>query len=189
MEVIIASFLISLLVTVISIVIWNTYRTSGIQFTRGGLQVEARGTLEQISGQTRQAIQVMNSQDSYTAGASVLIIKLPSIDSSQNIIDNVYDYRVYRLVAATDQLEEITIADDSSSRDSGARPILKNTADFNLSYYNSAGTIIEPLPSPDPTDYTQAKQVRISLTASETSYDLESAVTFSNLATLRNYEE
>lgn len=177
MEMIVVTFMIALLVTVISVILWETYRTTDIQLARGGLQLTTRGALERISDQSRQAVGISNTQGGYTTSSQILIIKLPALDNNQAIIDSTYDYRVYRLNAGT--LEEITIANAASSRDSDTRPILANATSLKLIYYDSSGATLT-------TDYSTTKQIRIGLSASETTDTLTNQTDFSTLVTLRN---
>ena len=61
--------------------------------------LRGREAIDRISKDSRIAIRVMDSYSGYTTTDSSLVLRIPSIDSSGNIIDvnNEFDYIVYRI--------------------------------------------------------------------------------------------
>lgn len=91
---------------------------------------------------TRGATAVMASQTinsiSYTSSSTVLVLKLPSIDSSNNIIASTYDYiAVYRDATDTTKIFTDTQKSGSSVRVNGKKLLTAYNSTMSFSYNNS----------------------------------------------------
>lgn len=74
-----------------------------------------------------------------------LVLLLPSIDSSGNVISNTYDYLVITQDSKNNQiLREITYPDPSSSRPSGNKVLVNNLSLINFYYLDSNGNGVSP---------------------------------------------
>lgn len=103
---------------------------------------DSRHPLTWITRDIRGAVQVVSAYDAYSTSANSLILKVPSIDESGDIIDvdNYFDYIVYRRNPETpDNLERIIDADDASARMDRTKILADNVDSFTLSFFDSDG--------------------------------------------------
>lgn len=115
--------------------------------------------------------------ETYTSGATTIVLKIPSLDSSGNIIYEVFDYFVIFLDQS--KLRFKTFPDALSSR-TAQDQILSNMADnLVFQYFNSE----EP---PEQVAPITAKKVRVTLTLKERSRSNYEASTATSEANLRN---
>lgn len=115
-------------------------------------------TLSNIRGNIKQASAVVVSYTSggatYTTGASQLVLKVASIDSSGNILSNIFDYFIFYLDQKTIHLK--IFPDPSSSRKSADRIFSTSVDNLKFQYLNSAAPPVEVVP-------INATKVRVSL--------------------------
>lgn len=179
-ELIVGIGLTMVVVTVLLNIFRSSYQSQAFSFTGGNLQVTARGTLDRINRQIRQATNVTDALETYASGNNELILQLPAIDANQAIINSTYDYVIYRLDPATPtKLKEIVIADASSSRRNDTRTILANVNSISFTYYNTDNQIIE-------NSLADTKRIRYQINSSQTKYGKSVPITYSEQATLRN---
>ncbi|MCK4463111.1 MAG: hypothetical protein KAU58_02235, partial [Candidatus Omnitrophica bacterium] len=78
--------------------------------------LKGREIIDVISKDCRIGVRVMDSYGAYTTTDSCLVLKVPSIDASRNIIDvnNKFDYIIYRMVGG--DLWKTVIPGSGSSR-------------------------------------------------------------------------
>lgn len=106
-----------------------------------------------VGNSVRQASEIISSRtfsgNSYTTDDTTLILEIPSIDASANVITGTYDYMVFYLVDG--HIYWITEADAASSRNSSFQQISENISNLVLTY--------------DSQDLSTATKVNISITA------------------------
>ena len=95
--------------------------------------------LKRFSDASKGAIAVMSSRTIngtvYTSSASTLVLKLPSIDSSGNIIGSTYDYvAVYRDGTETTKIFTDTQIGTGSVRANGKKLVTQYNTTFTFSY-------------------------------------------------------
>lgn len=125
--------------------------SSGLFYTQsskveGGLS--ANEALFQIRSNIKDSSGVVASYTdgavTYTTDADLLVLKIPSVDSSDNIIPDGYDYFVYFLDQTTLRLKTFPAA--NSSREPQDR-IFSTTVDgLVFKYFNSANPPVEVTP-------------------------------------------
>ncbi len=134
---------------------------------------DARTALDDIDNYTRQANRVISSYSSYTTNSKTLILQIPSIDSSGQVINNTYDIVVFYLTGS-DLFRRVFPAQGSSRLSS-----IKNLANgvdansFSFSYDNA--------------DYSLVKEVTTSLTIVKNAGTQVKSITISSQSKLRNY--
>lgn len=97
-------FLVVALINIIAIVIAIQVFTAlnkdyKVLMTYLGSYLKGREVIDIISKDCRIAVRVLDSHAGYTTTTSSLVLKVPSIDSSRNIIDvnHEFDYIIYRI--------------------------------------------------------------------------------------------
>ncbi len=130
------SIAILAIVSLVTVTIYVTgLKNTQIEAQKANLQSDNKTVLEKIAADTRDATAVVSTKDTYTSSSTTLILSVPAIDSSQEIIYSgenfVLDYIIYTLSGGV--LQKIVIANISSSRESiGPVNILGNcTINFN----------------------------------------------------------
>lgn len=116
-----------------------------------------------------------DSSVTYTSGSTELILKISSIDSSNNIISDTYDYFVYYLDQKKLRLK--TFPNASSVRKNQDRIFSTAAESLLFEYLNSASPPTAVLP-------TSAFKIRITLTLKQKSgaeYDLQTLTSEVNL--------
>jgi Tfp pilus assembly protein PilW len=167
--------------------IFSFYLYNQQSFTSASAYVEintaARLAMDWMSRDLRWAQQLItnktiNSQY-YITGTEEIILKIPSIDSSGDIIDGVFDYVVYHLSQSdSTKLERIIDANALSSRVDETRIIANNISSLTFS---SAGTELSNIP-----DVTTLTNVAIELTTSKVASRRTLSQTVSSTIKLRN---
>lgn len=95
--------------------------------------IKGRQAIDAISKDCRIAIRVMDSYSGYTTTNDCLVLKVPAIDSSHNIIDinNKFDYIIYRL--QNGDLWKIVMPVAGSARQAQNTVFEKSAESFSLS--------------------------------------------------------
>lgn len=143
----------------------------------GGLNIN--DALLQVRTSIKDASAVLGSYTSvsttYTTGNTVLVLKIPTINSSNNIITETFDYYVF--FQDQKKLRFKTFPDPSSSRKAQDQIFSTNVDSLVFEYFNSANPPVEVVPA-------LAKKVRISLTLKQksgASYEINTATSEANL--------
>jgi len=123
------------------------------------------------------AAQYVSGSTTYTSGTTQLILKLPSIDSSNNIIPNTTDYFVFFL--DTTKLRLKVFPDNTSSRKSQDQIFSTSVNSLNFQYFNLANPPLE-------VTAVNALKVRISLTLRQKNGQIYETSTATSEANLRN---
>lgn len=113
---------------------------------------KVRSTIKQASS---VAASYTYNSTTYTTGPTQLILKVPSIDNSNNIISDTFDYFVFLLDGKV--LRFKIFKDPASSRQLVDQVFSTNVSNLTFRYLNSANPSVEVLP-------TSAAKVQIILT-------------------------
>jgi hypothetical protein len=99
--------------------------------------LKGREVIDRISKDCRIAIRVMDSHAGYTTADNCLVLKVPSIDGSNNIVDvnNEFDYIIYRIQGG--DLWKVVLPGSSSLREA-FNGVLRRS--MHSLYITSAGT-------------------------------------------------
>lgn len=121
----------------------------GLQTAQSNRVMQGLGindSLSDISNWVRRASVVAEGYPTtpytYTSGESVLVLKIPSIDASDNVVDDVYDYVVF--VVEDAKLKEKLFPDNLSSRKPVNKILTNNIASVVFSYQNATGQTVTP---------------------------------------------
>ena len=105
-----------------------------------------------ISRDIRKAESILTSYSTYTAGASTLILRVPSIDGSGELLTDIdgkiqsYDIIIYTMDATeTDKLIRRTYPATGSSRSSGIDNVAKGIDTFTVTTVSSESVGMEIL--------------------------------------------
>lgn len=133
----------------------------------------ARTALDDIDNYVRQATRVLSSYSTYTTGTNTLVLQIPSIDSSGQLVAGTYDNAVFYL-SGTDLFRRI-YPDASSTRSNVIQKLASgvNTSNFSFSYDNG--------------DYSLVKQVTTNLTVTQNAGTQVRSITISSQSKLRNF--
>jgi type II secretory pathway pseudopilin PulG len=99
------------------------------------VQNDARKAMENMVRDGRWAVELVSSKGAYTTTPSCIVLKVPSINDDNNIIDieTNFDYFVYRLNSGN--LERIvTDCDESSARTNGSSTVVSNVDSLNFTF-------------------------------------------------------
>lgn len=122
----------------------------------GGLN--SNDALSVLRRDIKLAVSVAESYTSgssvYTSGAGQLVLKVASINSSGNTIDNFFDYYVFNLNQGIIYLN--IFPDALSSRRTSDFLLSKNVDSIRFQYFNSANPLVEVSP-------TSAVKIRVTL--------------------------
>jgi hypothetical protein len=121
------------------IVLYNNYLKSyHNQETRISMGTAAREAMKELQSAALQANQIVASQTifgvTYTTGAHTVVLRIPSIDGSGNIVSGKYDYAVFYLTGKN--LYRSVQADVASSRSSVSNKISDAVNTLIFSYDN-----------------------------------------------------
>jgi Tfp pilus assembly protein PilV len=96
----------------------------------------AAAIMDEVHRHALQASAVASSHaysgTTYTSGTSTLVLTLPSIDSSGDIVSNEYDYAIFYLTGSTSY--RILDADASSARAPGSKKLSDVVGDLYFTY-------------------------------------------------------
>lgn len=126
--------------------------------------VQVRNNIKSSSG---IASTFSSGGDSYSIGATQLILKIPSIDSSNNIISETYDYYVYYLDSNKFRFKSYPNA--QSVRKPQNQILSTLTDSLKFQYFNSANPPVEVTPD-------TASKVRITLTLKQNTATSEASL-------------
>ena len=134
---------------------------------------DARFSLDDIDNFVRSARRVSVSYDIYSTGPQTLVLQLPSIDSSNKIIENTYDYVVYYLSGQA--LVREIFPDAISDRESGIKTLTSYIDEDNFSFtYDNA-------------DYSLVKKITTLISIKKGQSGQQRSITLSSKSFLRNY--
>lgn len=179
MEVLIATS-VSVVVGVLLLVI--IVNSAGVSYKQSSKFQEGTTTndiqasiVENIKSSSAVLASYTSGGTTYTSGAVQLILKIPTIDSSNNIISNAFDYFVYFLDSG--KLRFKTFPDVSSARKAQDQIFSTLVDSLTLQYFNSANPPLEVIP-------TSASKIRMTIRLKQksgASFEINTATTEANL--------
>ncbi|MBI4049545.1 MAG: four helix bundle protein [Candidatus Doudnabacteria bacterium] len=131
---------------------------------------DARVALDEVDAAVRAADVVAGSFGSFTTGPQTLVLQIPAINASNQIIAATYDYMVYYL-NGTNFFRQI-IPNAASSRSAQTKKLASNVTGLLFSYDNA--------------DLAAVKQVATDVTVQETASRYTRSITLSSKSKLRN---
>jgi len=146
-------------------------RVYKIETAELNINANARLALDDIDNYVRLANRTLDSYSIYTAGSQILILKIQSVNASDQLLPAVYDYVVFYL-SSSDLYREV-FPDAASSRTAVTKRLASNVNSLNFSYNN--------------VDYSLVKEVTTDLTLQEDAGIQNRAITISTKSILRNY--
>jgi hypothetical protein len=131
---------ILIFILVALIVLYNNYLKSfNNQQARIAMESSARETVKELQSAALQADQIVTSHSfsgtTYTTGAHTVVLELPSIDGSGNIVSGKFDYVVFYLTGKN--LYRRIQVDAASSRPSGLNKISDVVSTLSFTYDNA----------------------------------------------------
>jgi prepilin-type N-terminal cleavage/methylation domain-containing protein len=135
-EIVIVIFLFSvLLMGLFSIFEWQQ-KVYTVEMAEVRVTSSARSALAAMNSVIAQGIEIIPSRTIngvlYTTGGSTVVVKLPVITSSDEVLPNQYDYAVFHRDGQN--LFQIIEANAASIRQSGSKLLSDNVHNFSLSY-------------------------------------------------------
>jgi prepilin-type N-terminal cleavage/methylation domain-containing protein len=169
-EMIIVIGIMSVVMVVLSQMFLGTERTYRTQNAELNVNFAARSTLDDIDAYVRQATKALGTYTTYTAGPSVLILEIPSVNSSNQLVPGTYDKVVFTFSA--NRVERIVIADAASTRLSNTKLLADNVTDLTFTYNNA--------------DFAQVTKVQTDISVIETSGRDTRSIDVSTISYMRN---
>ena len=136
--------------------------------------VEYQQTVAQSSGSASAIIREINSltvpsdavlqthifpSATYTSSATTLVLEIPSIDSSGNVISNTHDYAAFYLVGTN--VYRLLVTDASSKRYSGTKQLSSTVTSLTFTYNDTDFTKVSMVTA-DVQTQAQVKQNTLS---------------------------
>ena len=130
--------------------------------------------INSVGNAIRQASEILASRSfsgtTYTTNSTTLVLEIPAIDASSNVISGTYDYMLFYL--QNGNIYWLIEADPSSSRDSSFQQLSTNISNLSLIYDNA--------------NLSVATKVDISITAEKSYKDKLFQSTLNQQVYLRN---
>ncbi len=143
---------------------------------------DSRHPLTWITRDIREAAQVVSNYDTYSTSANCLILQIPSIDETGEIIDidSIFDYIIYRRSPENpNRLERIIDADDASARIDRTKLMADSVTSLTLSFFDSDGADVSA-------NVSESSTIRISLASKKEGLGRIYQETFDTQVKLRN---
>jgi len=142
--IIVIALSVSMLI-VLSLLI-RSFNNSYLYEQSSALSAESvRSIIREIESLTAVADHVLQSHvfsgTTYTSSSAVLILEIPSIDSSGTVISNTYDYAVFYTNGTN--AYRILEANASSKRTSGTKQLSSTVSSLTFSYDNADFTLVQ----------------------------------------------
>lgn len=170
MEAIIVIALVSVILVMLSQFFLGGNQTYRLQKAEISVNYSARAGLDDIDSYVRQAAQVLNSYDVYTAGSAVLILEIPSLSASNQIIPATNDHVVYYM-DGTKLLRQIYV-DPASIRLAGTKLVAENISSIEFILDN--------------VDYAQVTEVETEMVITENTGRENKTLSITSKSRLRN---
>lgn len=178
-ELLIAMSIATVVGTLLVVVIVNSSGLFYKESSKLNIGLNINDALSKVRGHMKEANAVASSytagSTTYTSAETQLVLKVPSLNSSSNIIPNTFDYFIYFL--DTSKLRLVTYPDSQSSRKAQDQIFSTNVDRVIFKYFDLANPANEVAPQ-------AAKKISISLTlkqGSSTNYETNTATSEANL--------
>lgn len=180
-ELLISASIAALVGSLLLIIVVNS---SGL-FYKESSKVDMGLATNDVLGEVRKSIKQSSAVEAsyavdsvtYTSGLTQLVLKIPSIDSSNNIIPSTFDYFVF--FQDEKKLRLKTFPDASSSRKASDRIFATTVDELVFNYYNFENPPSEVTPA-------NATKIKISLKLKQRSGATHETNTATSEANLRN---
>lgn len=169
-EVIIVIFMVGMGMLVLTSLFLNQNQVYQSQTAELTVTADARFALDEIDSSVRAADIVATSYSSYTTGTQVLVLQLPSINASNQIISATYDYFVYYL-SGSSLLRQI-FPNAASSRQASTKKMASNVTGLVFTYDNASMALVQ--------------QVTTDLTVQQSGGRYSRSISLSSKSKLRN---
>ncbi|MFH0930235.1 MAG: hypothetical protein V1814_03220 [Candidatus Moraniibacteriota bacterium] len=138
-ETIIATAILIYVLGALLVVYNNFFKVYSNQQTKIKIGNSAREAVKELQSAALQANQIIVSHDFsgtvYGADQDTLVLKIPSVDGSGNIVSGKFDYAVFYLTGKN--LFRLVEADATSSRPSGLNKISDSVSTITFTYNNA----------------------------------------------------
>lgn len=181
LEMVITMGLVSVVGLLLVVIIVNSTGVFYKESSKLSEGLNINDALSSVRADIKQSTGVMASfvgeSTTYTSGGSQLVLKVASIDSSNNLILETFDYFVYFLDQKKLRLK--TFPDPSSSRKAQDQIFSTSVESLSFQYFNLGNPPLEVTPA-------TAGKVRITITLRQKSGENYETKTATSEATLRN---
>lgn len=144
---------LAIAVVVSTLLVVIMINTGGL-FTKQSSKVEqglsVNDALGKINSSIRQSSGVLPTYSTYTSGAQLLVLKIPSIDSSGNVVTNTFDHFIFLLEPSTGSGQVLrfkVFPNIASSRGSVDQIFSNNVSLLNFEYFDSQNPPEQVIPS------------------------------------------
>ena len=158
-ETLVVIFIVSIVMLGITSLFINFHNTYAIQNGIINSAYSASQFLNETGKLALQARSIVGTRIfggiSYTTGTSTLILEIPSVDSSGDIVTNTYDYALIKLSGST--IQRTLEANGTSARVSGTKQLSEVVTELTFTYNNATPSQASRI-SIDVTTQTTVKQ-------------------------------
>lgn len=182
-EAILAVVITSVVGTLLLVIIVNSAGLFYKESSKVGQGIGVNNALSQISQNIKNSTGVLASytsgSEAYTSNSTQLVLKIPSVDTNNNIITNTFDYFVFFLDLDKLRFKSFPDTTAPSSRKPADQILSLNVKSLLIQYFNSANPPQEVAP-------TVATKIRITLTLRQKAGASFETHTATSEASLRN---
>lgn len=148
-EILVTLAITAVVVTLLATIFSQNNRLFYNQQTKVSHGISSNEVINQIDDAIRGAISVEAQypaqNPTYTSGDSTLILKLPSIDGSGNVISGVFDYMVFsKDLTLPAILRQIIYTDPQSARKSANKVISTTLKSLTITYLSDVKATVSP---------------------------------------------
>lgn len=137
-ETVIATAILIFILVALLVLYNNYFKSFNNQQARIAMGSSAREAVKELQSAFLQADQIMDSHNfsgtTYTTNENTVVLEIPSIDGSKNIVNEKYDYVVFYLTGKN--FFRLVEADAVSSRPSGLNRISDTVSTLVFTYDN-----------------------------------------------------
>lgn len=161
LETVIVIALSAAMMVALSALIYNFNEASAYEEASAASSGSANNLMREIESLVAPADAVVQMHEfepsgvTYTSSSNVLVLEIPSVDSSGNVIANTYDYAAFYVVGTN--AYRILEANAMSSRISGTKQLSSTVSSLTFSYNNTDFTAVNTITA-DVQTLAQVKQ-------------------------------
>lgn len=188
-EMVVVIAILTIMTAVVYQIFTHSQKTYRIEQSQTALQMDIRAAVDEIVRQIKKASSCLssytNGSDTYTAvsetNSDLLILKIGSEDENGNIIQDTFDYFIFRRdPASSNILQEIVLANVNSVRKSDIRTLTQNASAFSLTYLDKNGNSLN-------STFEDTSMVKVTVSGEDKIYNRINKATFSSSGKLRNF--
>ncbi len=147
LEIIIVTAIVSVLGLLLAVILVNTnsiFHTESAKVSQGlGLNDALLNVRQNIKLSDSIAAGYPINTPTYSSSSTQLVLKIPAIDSSKNIITNTYDYIIY--LVESGKFKEKVFPDSLSHRNTMDQILVSNVSSLDFQYFDDADQIAMPV--------------------------------------------